>query len=112
MALKVPLDYLIHRSFRSKPSVKLDWVATKTPFSIEYEIKFRLSSESEWSLAGFTTDITYDFFSMIPGEFYDYRVTAISGGFVRSDPLELLNQQTQEIIVDMPRLRLPWWPGK
>ena len=112
MAFKVPFDYLVKRAFRSKPSVKLDWVASKTPFSIEYEIKFRLSSESEWSLAGFTTDITYDFFSMIPGEFYDYRVTAISGGFVRSDPLELLNQQTQQMSVTMPPGLPPWWPGK
>ena len=109
---KPPIDVVFHRLFRNKTTVRLDWTASKTPFSIEYEVMFKLSSDGEYSLAGTTTDVTYNIFSLQPDTEYDYKVTAISGGFVRSEPLEITEQKTADWGIGFPPLPPGWMPGK
>ena len=70
-----------------KPQVELSWTASTTPFAVKYRVEFKLAIQPEFRLAGETVETKFQFNSLIPGAKYDFRVTAVSGGFVESTPV-------------------------
>lgn len=68
-----------------KPQVELSWTASTTPFSVKYRVEFKLSTQSEFRLAGETVETKFQFNALEPNAKYDFRVTAVSGGFVASE---------------------------
>lgn len=68
-----------------KPQVELSWTASTTPFSVKYRVEFKLSTQPEFRLAGETVDTKFQFNALLPNEKYDFRVTAVSGGFVEAE---------------------------
>tara|TARA_B100000965_G_scaffold404260_1_gene434517 strand:+ start:3020 stop:3340 length:321 start_codon:yes stop_codon:yes gene_type:complete len=73
--------------YLGKPQVELNWTASPTPFAVKYRVEFKLATESQFRLASETVATKYEFNALIPGQKYDFRVTAVSGGFVESTPV-------------------------
>jgi len=95
---------ILKRIYLGKPQVELNWTATTTPFAIKYRVEFKLSIESEFRLAGETVEARYQFNSLQPNTKYDFRVTAVSGGFVESTPVtvSLTTENALPGIVPLP----------
>ncbi len=71
--------------YNGKPQVELSWTASTTPFSVKYRVEYKLSTQPEFRLAAETVATKYEFNALIPNAKYDFRVTAVSGGFVESE---------------------------
>jgi len=89
MAIGKPLNpsgIMLRSIYSGKPQVKLSWTASTTPFSVKYKVEFKLSTQPEYRLAGETVATKYEFNALVPNAKYDFKVTAVSGGFVESTP--------------------------
>ena len=71
--------------YNGNPQVELSWTASTTPFSVKYRVEYKLSTQPEFRLAAETVATKYQFNALEPNAKYDFRVTAVSGGFVESE---------------------------
>lgn len=60
-----------------KAKAILTWGASPDAFVREYQIEFKLTSATDYTVAGRTTQVTFEVLDLAPG-FYDFRVQAIN----------------------------------